>query len=276
MKYISLGKIEIKFVIIILILIIINIPITLYDKYNNDDLSNNSRIMTATVKHIGLSLCFIPYLILRKINKKGAKKHSSLKIKFLLIVLISFLYLIHDFAFMFSNRYIQINRDENKNITDLHLEGNYYFFFIVLIIFSFIFKNKYYKHQYISMFIIIALGIVRYIAKLNSYMNNKTTSIKLIIGEICFHIIRYITNALYLSLTKLLIEYYFVTPYKTSFYIGIINVSLNLSLYFLFTKIPFENKNWLCSIEYNNKYYIDNIYSFFEQTSNKKILFLLL
>ena len=272
MKYISFGKIEGKFVIIVIIIIIVNIPTALYEVSSTDDYFKNSRIMTVTLKHTGLSLCFIPHLIVKAESQKGVKKKSSLKYKFLLIIFISILYLIHDFAYIFSDRLIQVEIRESpiKNIMHLHLQGNFFFFFIVIsIISSFLFKKKYYKHQYISMFIIITLGIIRYIVKLYSYLNNKTISLVLMFGEIGFHILIYICNALYLSLTKLLIENLFVTPWKISFYIGIINVFLNLSLYFLFTMIPFEKKTWYCSIQYKDKYYIDNIFSFFEVYSQR-------
>ena len=180
-----------------------------------------------TVKHTGLSLCFIPYLIVKVKSQIGVKKNKSLKYKFLLILFISILYLIHDFALIFSDRLIQvkINKSPNKDITYLHLEGNFFFFFIVItIISSCLFKNKYYKHQYISMFIIIASGIFRYLAKLYSYLKNKTIPIELMYGEIGFHILIYITKAFYLSLTKLLIVHLYVSAWKVSLYIGIINV----------------------------------------------------
>ena len=66
-------------------------------------------------------------------------------------------------------------------------------------------------------------------------------------------------------------ESFFIYRYNKCF--------LNLGLYILFTKIPFENETWYCSIEYNGKYYIDNIFSFFEyygQTSSKIIQFFII
>ena len=67
------------------------------------------------------------------------------------------------------------------------------------------------------MFIIIASGIIRYLAKLYSYLKNKTIPIELMYGEIGFHILIYITKAFYLSLTKLLIEHLYGSSFKQFF-----------------------------------------------------------
>ena len=130
MKYISFAQIEGKFVIILVTLILINIPTTIYEIISTNDIFKNSRIMTMTIKHTGLSLCFIPYLIEKVKSQNSVKKNKSLKYKFLLILFISILNLIHDFALIFSDRLIQvkINKSPNKNITYLHLNGNFFSF----------------------------------------------------------------------------------------------------------------------------------------------------
>ena len=101
-KCISLGKSDKSYFIILLFLIIINIFTTSYDHYQKRDKLKNSRIMTVTMKHIGFSLCFIPELIL----KKSVRSKFQFNLKCLSLILsIAIIYLIHDFAYIFYDRY---------------------------------------------------------------------------------------------------------------------------------------------------------------------------
>ena len=262
-NYISLGNIDKKYIFILFFLIIINIFTTLYDILADHDKYKNSRTMSVTIKHVGFSLCFIPEYIRRKnsIVKNNSKFELKLKnVSF--IILIAFIYLIHDFAFIFSDRYT-IEKDNKKQ---LKLKGNFFYAFMLLFFISiFIFKKNYYKHQYISVILIICLGIIRYFSKfINSY-NSKINSDD-IIFEILFHISIYTCLSLYISFSQKFMEKYFVSPWKTSWIVGVFNLCSNLALYFIFSFISCE-KNTFCSLEYKNEYYIDNIFSFFKTYS---------
>lgn len=270
---ISLGNIDKKYFCILFFLIIINIFTTLYDILAEHDKYKNSRIMSVTVKHIGFSLCFIPEYITRKNSYVKNISKFELKLKNIsFIILIAFIYLIHDFAYIFSDRYT-IEKDNEKQ---LKLKGNFFYAFILLFFISiFLFKKNYYIHQYFSVILIISLGIIRYFAKFIHSDNSKIKTDN-IIFEILFHISIYTCLSLYISFSQKFMEKYFVSPWKTSFIVGLFNLSLNLTLYFIFSFIPCE-KNIFCSIEYKNEYYIDNIFSFFSTYSaSEAILYFLI
>ena len=79
--------------------------------------------MSVTLKHIGLSLCFIPEYIRKKNSIVKNDSKFGLKLNNLsFIILIAFIYLIHDFAFIFSDRYI-VEKDNEKQ---LKLKGNFF------------------------------------------------------------------------------------------------------------------------------------------------------
>ena len=262
-NYITLGNIDKKYIFILFFLIVINILTTLYDIYVDSDKYKNSRTMSVTIKHIGLSLCFIPESIRRKNSIVKNNSKFELKLKNLsFIIMISFIYLIHDFAFIFSDRYI-VEKDNKKQ---LKLKGNFFYAFLLLFLMSiFIFKKNYYKHQYISVVLIICLGIIRYFAKFIDSYNSEIKSDDIII-EILFHISIYSCLSLYISFSQKFMEKYFVSPWETSCIVGLFNLSSNLILYFIFSFIQCK-KNTFCSLEYKNNYYIDNIFSFFSTYS---------
>ena len=262
-NYISLGNIDKKYFLILFFLIIINIFTTLYDILVEHDKYKNSRTMSVTLKHIGLSLCFIPEYIRKKNSIVKNDSKFGLKLNNLsFIIMIAFIYLIHDFAFIFSDRYI-VEKDNEKQ---LKLKGNFFYAFMLLFFMSvFIYKKNYYKHQYISVILIICLGIIRYLVK---FIDSDNSKIKYddIIFEILFHISIYTCLSLYISFSQKYMEKYFVSPWEACCIVGIFNLSSNLILYFIFSFISCK-KNTFCSLEYKNKYYIDNIFSFFSTYS---------
>ena len=262
--YISLGKFDKKYIYILFALIFINVFTTFYDIFYKKDDYKNSRIMSITLKHIGFSLCIIPETIIKKNSyvKVQSNYNTSLK-KIILITTIAIIYLIHDFAFIFSDRYIikEIGNDKDKK--QFQLKGNFFYAFMVLFILSkFLFKYNYYKHQYISVILIICLGLIRYLAKFIHFKNTTKIIFRDIVVDIIFHVIIYTCLSFYISLSKIFMEKYFFSPWKTSLIVGLINLSSNLTLYFIFTFNSCE-ENIFCSLKYKDKNYIDNIFSFF-------------
>ena len=81
---------------------------------DEDDPYKNSRTMSVTVKHIGFSLCIIPEYIeynSKKIRTSYKKSIANFKYKlkkYSLILLIGIIYLIHEFAYIFSDRFMYI------------------------------------------------------------------------------------------------------------------------------------------------------------------------
>lgn len=275
-KYITFGKFDGKLFAIFIFIVFINVLTILYDKFVNtdeDDPYKNSRTMSVTVKHIGFSLCIIPEYIeynSKKIRTSYKKSIANFKYKlkkYSLILLIGIIYLIHDFAYIFSDRFMYI---KGKKI---FLSNNFFYAFIVLLLISIIFfKDTYYKHQYISVIFIISLGIIRYIIKLSQKINIYQTKIESILFEIIFHVIIYTCLSVYISLSKVFMDKFYVSPWQTSLLVGIINLTLNLTLYIVFTCISRDKKSTFFSLEYDNNYYIDNIISFFSEYSFLKVV----
>ena len=106
------------------------------------------------------------------------------------------------------------------------------------------------------------LGVIRYLAKFIHYNNTTKIIFRDIVVDIIFHVIIYHCLSFYISLSKIFMEKYYFSPWKTSLIVGLINLSSNLTLYFIFTFNSCE-ENIFCSLKYKDKYYIDNIFSFF-------------
>ena len=65
---------------------------------------------------------------------------------------------------------------------------------------------------------------------------------------------------------KILMKSKYLSPYLICSTIGLINGLITNISYFIITYFPCYNK--LCDLEYNNKYYFDNIYSAFNNLSS--------
>ena len=121
---------------------------------------------------------------------------------------------------------------------------------------------------------IILFGVIRYILK---YFINKDINKKGSIYEITDFILQMITYtllALYLIFCKIIIEKYYISGYKCSYVIGLINIPLTLIFYFIMSYITC-NEQLVCSIKYKEKYYLDNIFDFFSKY-NKLNLFIII
>lgn len=275
-KYITFGKFDVKLFAIFVFIVFVNVLTILYDKFINtdkDDPYKNSRTMSVTVKHIGFSLCIIPEYIeynskkMRRSYKKSIANFKYKLKKYSLISLIGIIYLIHDFAYIFSDRYMLM---KGKRI---FLSNNFFYAFIVLLLISIIFfKDTYYKHQYISVIFIISLGILRYIIKLSQKINIDETTSESVLLEILFHVTIYTCLSVYISLSKVFMEKFYISPWQTSLLVGIINLTLNLTLYIIFSCISSEEETTFFSLKYGNNYYIDNIINFFTEYSFLKVV----
>ena len=92
------------------------------------------------------------------------------------------------------------------------------FIFIKFLVFFFVLKfcnEVYYKHQYISFFILILIEIIKYIC----FYEKKTS----FIIQISLNFIYFFLYAIHFLYIKGLMEYKFISPGKCNFMIGIIN-----------------------------------------------------
>ena len=109
---------------------------------------------------------------------------------------------------------------------------------------------------------IILFGVIRYILKyfINKGINKGDSRYE--ITDFILQMITYTLLALYLIFCKIIIEKYYISGYKCSYVIGLINIPLTLIFYFIMSYIPC-NEELICSIQYKEKYYLDNIFDFF-------------
>jgi len=187
-NYISFGKFDLKYLLMISVAISILFigraaysNLYLSKKEDGSPEKDHHKLLKSFLKYIGFSLCVIGELIRRKLSfgnekdedplnkpmfehlnlskKKEASSHLITYKDIIFIVLISLIHLVDEFLAIIikvKSRSISIQIDEKYNILEFNL-----LFFTSLIIF----KMHYYKHQYISIILIIILQIIRMICK---------------------------------------------------------------------------------------------------------------
>ena len=290
-KYISCGKCDKNYFkilfgfILICICLIIVLSIFRIIKSNNLDFLNDVSLLIPLLSYIGMSLCFIPELILKKkIEKKDDESNQINKSKrtigfikyiyndlsdkvtwkdYIYIGLISLMLVVIDFMKIFIKK-IAKTEESQYNFTELAF---------LLIISKFYYKMDFYKHQYLSIIIITLFGFIQYIIK-TQYYYASTSNIINIILELIFQIFIGLGNSIFILYSKILMQYKYFSPYKVCYIFGIINTLLIFVIYFIISQFDFEESD-LCTLRYNDQYYFDNIYIIFEYL-NIGQLFLLL
>ena len=281
-NYISFGKFDLKYILMISVAISILFigraaysNLYLSKKEDGSPEKDHRKLLKSFLKYIGFSLCVIGELIRRKLSfgnekdedplnkpmfehlnlpkKKEASSHLINYKDIIFIVLISLIHLVDEFlAIIIKVEYTanSIQIDEKYNILEFNL-----LFFTSLIIF----KMHYYKHQYISIILIIILEIIRMIYKIivgdeHNFMLN-----------VGLQLVRAFIDSVFIGYANGLMEYKFFSPYKALYIFGFINGVIILIIYFIFTYIPYDNdQNKYFSLEYNGKRYFDNFYAIFE------------
>ena len=275
-KLISLIKPPKKYLLFVFLFIIFSIicysiPIIFNNILIEKSSDNNKRenyLIYYFFKFLGNSLFIIPELFIKK-NISELNKTSDIKVinkgKYILIICVVDLFiLLYIFGSIYFDSYL-FERDQSDIIIE-NYGLDYFFIFIISIIY---FKNSYYKHQYISFIIIIVLAIIRFFIRLDHYQFFSFNT-KDIIIESFLIILNSFFNSFYFVFFKVLIEKYYFSSFKLLYLFGFINVVIFLILIITFTFIPCE-RNILCSIEYNNKYYFENIYSFLKNHTTLEI-----
>jgi hypothetical protein len=152
-------------------------------------------------------------------------------------------------------------------IENVGIPNNYYLTgtFDLFILSMFLFKYNYYKHQIISIIILLVVGLIRYSFIIFESKPFIIDSKSYFILGIFIMFLENICLSFFFVYVKLLIEKYYFSPYKIAYLIGIINGIITLILYLIISFIEMEgNNNSFYLIEYNDKYYIDNIRNVFK------------
>ena len=267
---ISFGKFELKYFFYCALLVIIYLYIYFFMYYIGGNILYYNLLFHSSCFFLGYLLNIIPTLISYiKSKEKGKENHLSNKfkeentlsieyiynkpyekylsskdiLKFFFICLILLLVdLIEDIVYIINTK----GNDEDKlnNYDDCFTVIEYIIIFLV----SKFDKEVYYKHQYISFFILILVEAVKKIYFLFKAANFNTSFFIKIVLSIIYSIL----YSIYYIFIKELMKYKFISPSKCNFMIGIINFPLTILIYFIISFTSLGNKN--------SKYYYDNIF----------------
>ena len=218
---------------------------------------------------IGLSLSFFPYIYLLFLNCKTFKfdsnndyliyndtlhKINDLKRKkricyILEIAILDFLQKFLTFFFV-----------------DFYVENLWIFDSLLILIFSyFILKTKIYRHHFISLIMIIIIGIILII--INSY--DKEVNFLDFFITLLTEVFYSLENVI----CKLATDVKFSSPYQVCFWVGFFELIIFISLLIFFTNFP------ISGIKYMNNFnddYIDNYYSYIDILDYKEIFIFIL
>ena len=278
-KYISCGNCDKRYFKILLLFFLINTIVVIltltfiYITIVYLRFVTGVSLLKPLLTYIGMALCFIPDLILKKksqnkkdpetteINNNNKKKgfieyiYNDLSDKiegrdYIHIGFISLLLLLIDF--------IKIYLEKKENCED----AQYYFTELpfLLIISIYIYKINFYKHQYLSIIILTFFGIIQYIIKIVYYYQS-TSNFKDIIIDLFLQIVMGLGEAIFFSYVKGLMQFKFLSPYKVCYIFGIINGIIILIIYFVVSEFKCNKVSLLCSVEYKGAFYFDNIYA---------------
>ena len=280
MKFcISFGKFELKFFFYCVFIVITKFFLYYVTCYEKENINDEHCLMDEFCFFLGYLLNFIPAWIshikskekekpiinkLKEENKKSIEyiynkpyeSYLSIKdiIKFLFICLILII------AEMIENTGLKIDKKEeniNDNKKDYKYGDDYNFIeYIIIFLVSILFKEVYYKHQFISFFILILVQVIKII-----YFAIKKSN-DFHIFSFFLNIIYSILYAIYFLYIKNVMKIKFISPYKCNFMIGIIDVPIVIIIYFIISLTPLGNDK--------SEYYYDNIFKLFEDLGKIK------
>ena len=252
MNLISLGKIDKKFLRYTLIYIIIMISLNVVSHFLEEGKALPENILLILIISHGTLIFFIIFeLRLRKtiskeitIVEKPNEKSESKKIikyifndkvkekfsikKFLILLLMIFLELIYDASLTF---YGNINAE----FSDLVLEEIYKFMDILclLLLYRLMHKIMFYKHQYISLIIIILMGLIRFF---RIYINKFKEEMEDFLDYISFFfiIILPLIDSIKLFVLEKYMKYNNYSPFFICFLIGVVYFIFSIILLIFF------------------------------------------
>ena len=280
MSFITCGAIN-KNILYILIAGIGKILAELIYKLDNE--IENHPFYLGLASGLGMTLSFIPFVLL-KIKSKSIQEERTQRLtsqiginyepsdkiqsknktqyqKYLLLLLTGLL----DFA--------------QKILSYVFIEKVIYNFWIFDMIFLnlfsyFILKSKLYRHQFLTLGLMILLGIaINFIAESQAkFQTYDDSPIEKVSYKNLLLVISIEANfCLSMVINKYLMEYKFCTPYEISFSQGILVSILNSILLLIFTNIEM-GKSDEKYIKYKGKEYLDNFFQYNEKINIKEIL----
>lgn len=257
--------------------------------YNNYD--NYNILLNMLLTYFGQIFFFIPELILKNSvfkkrnsssnisSKRESKPHIiiyifndySEKLTYKDIILIgsaSLLLLVVDYFKLF----IQIKNGEEAEELIFNEQYNFVELFFLFILSYLIYKIRFYKHQYCSIFSILILGIFRYIIKI-IYFYNSSIKFPEFLYDIILLIIIALCEAFIFVYQKGLMEYKYFSPYKICYIFGSINTIITLIILIISSYIKC-GPNFFCSLKYDENYYFDNIFQIIKNYNYKQLIVL--
>ena len=296
---ISFGKFDKKFLyinlqfVLIIIILIVSIIILIKIFLTKNDFQHIFYIMKDTILlpflyYFGQMLCIIPdYIVKRcfknnKNNKNTEKRERSsdinliynnqvITLKFLDILKLIGICLISLMQFILFKIINRIKKDtkniiHNKEEMELRnfLSNNQGFFSFLYIAFFFLckfcFKQRYYIHQYISVFIITIIELIKF-----GFNALNVSDIKIFWIVLLLTVIFALFISVNIGYSKFLIDKKYFSIYKTCYTFGFINVPIILLTVLIYTFIPYE-----CEDEENC--YIFKIGTFFSELLSLNII----
>jgi hypothetical protein len=256
-KLISFGKIDKKFLCIFMIFtcFIITNFIFLISLEDEEINSSPNFLVKSFITNFVKTLCFIPELIVKKISSinNSSQPKAIIKTKYIFYFgIVSFL--------LFINEIIGLLEDIEEEAQGYELNTSFIFldYFFLFFISKYFLNIKYYKHQYISIFILLIINIIKDAITLFELGFKKT------IFNCILLIFETLISTISLGFYRFLMDKFFFSPFKVAYLFGITNCIILFIISLISTFIPCNN-NYYCLIKYNNKNYLDNVISFFNQ-----------
>jgi len=269
MKFcISLGTIELKYIIYCFLSVILYIYIyyCIVDSKEKNIITEHE-LLYSFCYFLGYLLNVIPeWIVDIKSETKERPKINKVLNFFLYCLITLFIGLIKSTLSLINNKK---EENDNKNENNIGIYDDDFMIIEYLIIFlvsKYAYNIEvYYKHQNISFLILILVeatkNIYFFIIK-NSYQISDIIIIILVIINSILYSISY----LYI---KGLMKYNFISPYRCNYKVGIINVPLIIIIYIIISFTPLGNND--------NDFYCDNIFALFREGINdiEDIIFLI-
>ena len=261
-KFISFSRLNKNYYMLILIVCIVatyfgyweTFLFFLEDKEKYVGEYKENKLMLSFLKYLGSSYFVIGELIRKKINKESSEFNNLIKINDMVIIgLISLAVLLAEFLA------IVIRQINGKGFIYIDEYYNIIEFIFLIMTSKFIFKTRYYKHQYISVIIIFIFEIIRYIVKFEVYFKFDNFFLSYFL-----QMLRAFVDSVLVGYSKGLMTYKFFSPYKVTYIFGVIDLIAISVIYLIISFISVNKDSTLCYKEYNGKCYIDHFLSIFE------------
>jgi len=284
--YISLGIFNIKCILyyaLFTIFQLYKILVYYYDK-NNGKILNNNKLFYSFCYFLGYLLNIFPALNSQRnsktkanilINESKGEMPQSIKYIYnktfvknlstkdiIIFFIICFILLLTDCIENISSIIINKHKDEeNKN----KYEEDFIFIeFVVIFLLSKFSKEVFYNHQKISFLILIFVEIIKTIFLLRGKYSFQFEDFFLILLNIIYSIL----FAIFYIYMKELMKYKYISPYKSNFMIGLINLPIIIIIYIIISFTPLGEKG--------NDYYYDSIFELFKNFGQINVINIIL